>query len=373
MDYFITYGEYQKHLKDYYYRTGHRMQFREMMSYLMRKHLLYEAPLSGVHPRQMMDEMSEQEINRFMDSLVFTVNISAEPTHVFEADIIPNFRDAFIIRHPRYTRQLLHEHNYFEINYVYAGTCTFAFEDTSRTMREGEINIIAPGSRHDIIIDDESTVFCMMLRKSTVNKTFFSLLSRKDLLAQFFQTSLSGEAKTNYLMFFCEPDKWLHRILFNAMAECYKTDTYSNTCCISWLNQFFAYLLRHYSNTLQFYDYPLGSEFILISQYIQHNYQTLTLSSLAKFFHYSEPYLCTLIRKNTGQSFTELVKDLRLSEATEYLLNTDMKINEIAERVGYNSSDHFSRVFRAQYHMSPQKYRKENGHREESLVPFMGN
>ena len=38
-------------------------------------------------------------------------------------------------------------------------------------------------------------------------------------------------------------------------------------------------------------------------QYIQHNYQTLTLASLAEFFHYSEPHLSTLIKQNTGKNF----------------------------------------------------------------------
>jgi AraC-like DNA-binding protein len=49
---------------------------------------------------------------------------------------------------------------------------------------------------------------------------------------------------------------------------------------------------------------------------------------------------------------------MRLSDATDYLRNTDMKISEIAKQIGYNSADHFSRVFKAEYHMSPQEYRK---------------
>ena len=41
-----------------------------------------------------------------------------------------------------------------------------------------------------------------------------------------------------------------------------------------------------------------------------------------------------------------LLKQIRMSRATEYLLNTDLPVFEIAEIVGYHSADHFSRVFR---------------------------
>lgn len=360
MEYYITYGEYQKHLKNYYLKTGNRTQFREMIQFLYQKNLLSETPPSTLPASKMIDDISDEEINRFMDSLVFTITAPIkDPTHVLEGDVIPSFRDIFIIRHSRYTRQLMHTHNYFEINYVASGHCTFAFENNSRTMKEGELCIIAPDSLHDIIVDDESLIVCIMLRKSTFNKTFLSLLSRKDLLAEFFRSFLTESDHANYLLFYCDRSRWIRQIIFNAMAECYKKDAYSNTCCISWLNQLFAYLLRNYSKTLRFYNYQLGSEFSLVLQYIQYNYQHLTLSSLADFFHYSEPYLCTLIKQNTGKNFTDLIKDLRLSEAVGYLLNTNMPIGEIAEKIGYNSSDHFSRVFRSHYKMSPQKYRKE--------------
>ena len=113
----------------------------------------------------------------------------------------------------------------------------------------------------------------------------------------------------------------------------------------------------------------MGADFSLVLQYIQHNYKTLTLSSLADFFHYSEPHLSTLIKQNTGSNFTDLIKNLRLRDAKNLLINTNMKINEIAEQIGYNSADHFSRVFRQTYKMSPADYRKQNK-QESPFVPF---
>jgi len=47
-----------------------------------------------------------------------------------------------------------------------------------------------------------------------------------------------------------------------------------------------------------------------------------------------------------------------MSDAIDYLKNTNMSIERISEIIGYNSSDHFSRTFKKYYNKSPQQYRK---------------
>lgn len=372
MAYYITYGEFQYHLKEYYQRTGNRMQFPEMTTYLYQKGLLQDTPPREHPVNTMYGEMTDAEFDKIIDSFVLalTPNISATST-VNESDIIPQTRDAYVIRHPRYTRPAPHIHNYFELDFVASGECTFVFENEERILKTGELCIIAPHSRHDLIInDDASTVFCIMIRKSTFNTTFFSLMSQKNLLSYFFRTILQGDSHANYLLFYSEDVVWLKNIIRNAMSECHKGDALSNNNCISWIHLFFSHLIRNYSNTIQFYNYQMGTDFSLILQYIQHNYRTLTLASLAEFFHYSEAYLSTLIRQNTGCSFTALVKQLRMADAISYLVNTQIKISEIAEYIGYHSADHFSRVFRTTYKLSPQEYRRKHQSSEDAFTPF---
>lgn len=372
MAYYITYGEFQYHLKEYYQRTGNRMQFPEMTTYLYQKGLLQDTPPREHPVNTMYGEMTDAEFDKIIDSFVLalTPNIAATST-VNESDIIPQTRDAYVIRHPRYTRPAPHIHNYFELDFVASGECTFVFENEERVLKTGELCIIAPHSRHDLIInDDASTVFCIMIRKSTFNTTFFSLMSQKNLLSYFFRTILQGDSHANYLLFYSEDVVWLKNIIRNAMSECHKGDALSNNNCISWIHLFFSHLIRNYSNTIQFYNYQMGTDFSLILQYIQHNYRTLTLASLAEFFHYSEAYLSTLIRQNTGCSFTALVKQLRMADAISYLVNTQIKISEIAEYIGYHSADHFSRVFRTTYKLSPQEYRRKHQSSEDAFTPF---
>lgn len=370
--YYITYGEFQAHMKSYYERTGHRIQFSELSEYLFLKGLLTES-ITFPELSDDYDNMTDEEFDRVVDSMPLFLSpyiSNCIPSKVQETDMIPNTRDVFVIRHPRYTRPLIHSHNYFEVNFVVKGQGKFYFEKEVRTMHEGELCVIAPSSKHDFLIEDDSTVFTICIRQSTFNTTFFSLMSRKDLLSYFFRTILQGHEHSNYLLFFTKENFLLKRYIRRMMIESNRRDIYGNSCCISYVNLFFSTVLRNYSETIQFYNYQMGTDFSLVLQYIQHNYRTLTLSFLSELFHYSEPHLCTLIRQNTGYTFTELIKRLRLADAVDYLCNTNLKISEIAEQIGYNSADHFSRVFRASYMMSPQEYRRQNQHVNSSFLPF---
>lgn len=371
MPYYITYGEFQKQMTNFYRQYGKRLQFTEMTDYLYRKGLLQET-LEMPHVSGIFENMSDDEFEETIDSFVLSLTPQLPPSSsVVEADIIPPKRDVFIIRHPQFTRPNPHTHNFFEINYVVRGSCRFTFEDEISTLQEGELCIIAPSSSHDILIEDQSIVYTIMLRKSSFDTIFFSLLSGKDLLSYFFRKILQDDTSPNFLLFKTDQNDELKAFIRNAMVECHRYDSYSNSSCINWINLMFTNLLRNYSESMQFHNYHIGTDFSVILQYIQHHYQELSLSSLAEEFHYSEPYLSTMIRENTGYNFTDLVRRLRLAHAIEYLENSNLKISEIAAQVGYKSTDHFSRVFRTTYQISPVQYRKQHHHSEESFNPFI--
>lgn len=360
MFYHITYGEFQYNLKKYYLSNGEFCSFGKMARNLDKKSLFNLSPNSYKFPK-LHENISNEEFEKYFSN--FTL-ISIPKLEIldnnekYELDIFPLFRDVFAICHLRYLDPSLHSHNYFEINYVIKGKCNFLFENTTKIMNEGEICIIGPNSKHNICIDDDSIVFTLLIRKSTFETTFFSLLSQKNLLSYFFLTILKDSSTPNYLLFSTEDDCKLKDIMRNIIVECNTIDDYSNNCCISLVNLFFSLLLRNYSKTMQFNNYNVYVDFSLILQYIQHNYKTLTLSSLASYFHYNECYLSTIIKQNTSHSFTDLIKKLRMADAEVYLKNTNLKISEIAEKTGYKSADHFSRVFKSTYNTSPQNYRK---------------
>ncbi len=370
MKVYTTYGKFQHEMNDYYKRTGNKLQFVEMVARMDEKGMMETTPIRIHIPEDAM-AINDEDFDKIVDTIPIIFNSNHDvKKEVGEEKMIPKFYDVFTIRHPRFTRRFSHTHNYFELDFVVKGEASFFFEETEHIMHEGEVCIVAPGSNHDFVINDEhSIVYTVCIRKSTFESTFASLMSHQDLLSGFFRQMLKNDERSNYLMLFTGNNMECRIFLRKLLIESENPDEYSNGCCINLLNLFFTNLLRNYSKTIAFYNYEMGSDFSLVLQYIQHNYQTLTLSSLAEFFHYSEPHLCTLIKQNTGRNFTDLIKNLKMRDAKSFLINTDQKINEIAEQIGYNSADHFSRVFRQTFGMSPAEYRKQNK-QEGPFIPF---
>ncbi|MFP4384095.1 MAG: response regulator [Spirochaetia bacterium] len=87
--------------------------------------------------------------------------------------------------------------------------------------------------------------------------------------------------------------------------------------------------------------------------------QDITISELAHRHGISPAYLGQLFRKEYGESFKDYRNRLRIEEAARLLRKTDLRIYEIAQRVGYQSTDYFERRFSAFYATTPSAYRAE--------------
>ncbi|WP_159882139.1 helix-turn-helix domain-containing protein [Paenibacillus puerhi] len=93
---------------------------------------------------------------------------------------------------------------------------------------------------------------------------------------------------------------------------------------------------------------------------IHHEFESdLTLDVCAGKLNYHPNYLKTVFRKETGTNFSDYVSQYRLTQAKKWLIETDMKISEIAERLRYQNSQNFIRYFRKLEDMTPGEYRKK--------------
>ena len=94
--------------------------------------------------------------------------------------------------------------------------------------------------------------------------------------------------------------------------------------------------------------------------YLQEHVETnLTLKDLAEYFKYSESHFSTLFQKETGTSPINYFTRLKIQKACQYIELTDMKLNEIAMRLGFEEQAYFSRVFTKVMGISPSSYRKK--------------
>ena len=95
-----------------------------------------------------------------------------------------------------------------------------------------------------------------------------------------------------------------------------------------------------------------------ILNYIQANYQKVTLEDVAEQFHLSAPYVSKYIKSKSGKTFGEQVANIRMKRARTLLRNGNMTVENIAYAVGYQNVEHFTRQFRKKYEMTPIEYRE---------------
>lgn len=96
-----------------------------------------------------------------------------------------------------------------------------------------------------------------------------------------------------------------------------------------------------------------------ILNYIQANYQTVDLDAIAEEFHLSKPYISKYIKEKSGKTFGEHVTNIRLKRAKTLLRNGNMTAENIAESIGYPNVEHFIRLFKKKFGMTPMQYRND--------------
>ena len=101
------------------------------------------------------------------------------------------------------------------------------------------------------------------------------------------------------------------------------------------------------------------STVIMLLEYCRKHYrESLSLEALSKEFHLSRGYISQIFNRKIHMSFTHFVNALRVNAAVKLLKNSDMKIVDIAEDVGYTSLRSFNRAFVEIANTTPTEYRK---------------
>lgn len=94
--------------------------------------------------------------------------------------------------------------------------------------------------------------------------------------------------------------------------------------------------------------------------FIESHYgQLIDQKEMAAWLGVTPEYLSSKFSKETGRSFSSYIKEYRIRQAKYFLINSDMKIQEIAAGVGYQDAAYFNKLFRTECGMTPLEYRKQ--------------
>ncbi|SRR6266516_5323227 len=85
--------------------------------------------------------------------------------------------------------------------------------------------------------------------------------------------------------------------------------------------------------------------------------EPISLQAVAKVASYETTYFCALFHRRVGLPFSEWLKIVRMTKATELMQSRDYSIWEVAHAVGYSSLRTFERAFKSVLLSSPRQYK----------------
>ena len=149
-------------------------------------------------------------------------------------------------------------------------------------------------------------------------------------------------------------------VFFRSIRQILLDILYESTGSYSDLQKHVAALLRHLIQTeKQSNDTDDSLNLRILLAYLTDHLFDATLKSVADHFHFSESAFSKQVKKISGEKFSDLLRRMKLKKATEFLEQTDMSIESIAQYINYSNRYSFERAFLKEYGVLPKEY-KEN-------------
>ena len=279
-----------------------------------------------------------------------------QETHFFSGS-----EDITASRYLRHLPAYWNAGDYFEVMYVFSGSCPVWFENEHFDLKPGGLLITPPSTSRALCLpaDDCSAIY-FMIRSSTFSQVFLDQLPSLNLMSLFFHQALKSRQHTNYLRFDLKQDVQMEMIMISILDE-YKDNTqYSSQIVNLQMSSFFLQMLKRYESTA-----TLSSNnslhwkpaFTGIFNYIQTHFQTATVDDLAARFNYSNRQIIRIVQNSTGMCFSKLILKLRMEKAAHLLRGSTLPIDDIGAKIGYSSPSSFYRAFIAYYGCTPKQYR----------------
>lgn len=259
--------------------------------------------------------------------------------------------------HTRFVHFPKHSHNFIEVIYMCSGTTTHIINGNKLVLKEGELLFLGQNANQEILpagINDIAVNFIVLPEFFDVSLVM--LKDEETPLRAFIINSLkSNNSNSSYMHFKVADVLPIQNLVENLIWTLIKGT--SNKRKINSFTMGLIFLqLMDYTDRLVLYDKE-EQTILKVLKYADENYRDGSLTELASSLHYDFSWLSREIKRKTGKTYTEIVQEKRLSQASFLLTNTDMNISDIANQVGYDNISYFHKLFKKRFNMSPYKYK----------------
>lgn len=263
--------------------------------------------------------------------------------------------------HTRFVHFPKHTHNYVEVIYMCSGKTTHIIDGKTVVLNQGELLFLSKNATQEIMPAEEDDIAVNFI----IMPEFFSqalnmIEMEENPLRDFIIEALTGQdGNIGYLHFKVSGILPIQNLVENLIWTI-KNDV-QNKRSINQMTMgiLFLQLINHTDKVKVGNDNEDRQLLLTVLRYVEENYYKGELSALAKDLNYDLYWLSRKVRQMTGKTYTELVQNKRLNQAVFYLINTNIAVSEIGERVGYDNLSYFHKIFKKKYSMTPKQYRNK--------------
>ena len=256
-----------------------------------------------------------------------------------------------------------HAHDFFEIAYVYQGSCRTQVSGIPTVIEAGDLCLYDLHAIHRMEqLQQGDVVFNIIVHKDLFRRFLLELLSESGAISSFFLNALYNQKGTRSCIHLKINSNYRCESLIQGMIELFYQDP---PRCQTALKAQLLLLLEEIAQ--QYEDEhtkasPDSPETLVLSDviaYISTNFRTATLDSTAQHFGYCTRSMTRFLQKHTNRSFREVLQDIQFSRARTLLQNSTISIDLIAASIGYKDRSNFEKAFKRHYHITPAAYRKQ--------------
>lgn len=241
-------------------------------------------------------------------------------------------------------------HSYYEWLWLLSGEAHMKIEERIYHLQPGDFCFLPPMTRHADIYNRDTPAYTSLWFFHFGNLLAFRVFSYQPL----------GRQHVGHFHCVHAPGE-IGRVLVELQKEMPNRAPYSSAVVRGLLLYLAALLSRIAVSARQ--QGVLGDSYGPVScqivAFLHQNYaRELTLAEIAASMFLTPNYLSTVFKQESGITITEALARIRINHAIRLLVENKMPLAAVAEAVGYNSLDRFSRVFRRFTGVAPRHYGK---------------
>lgn len=254
----------------------------------------------------------------------------------------------------------IYAHDSFDILFILNEGTEITVCSENYRPKTNSIVFIAPGVPYSVCPTEDAIVPVVCIDKNVCSEKFYIISCFDGILPRFFANAMWGDTTASHIIFNRINNPGVLSLLLLLMNEELSPNVHSETIKIHLMVTIIGYLSTQTPSTYDISPLKItrSEQVIKILTYIRDNYRSITLEKLAENFHYTVPYVSKLVRNATGMTFTDILREIKFEVCLSLLMNSDLKINKIAEIAGFQNTDHFNRIFKKRMGQTPTDYKK---------------